>query len=99
MSSRALGFSRSSILFSFLLESILLALLGGILGSAASMCMGFVHFSMMNFASWSEIVFSFTPTTQTVTTALVFAGGMGILGGFFPAVRAMRVSPVPAMRE
>jgi putative ABC transport system permease protein len=96
---RALGFSRPSILFSFLLESILLALLGGLLGAAASMAMGFVHFSMMNFQSWSEVVFSFTPTPKIVVTALVFAGGMGILGGFFPAVRAMRVSPVPAMRE
>jgi putative ABC transport system permease protein len=96
---RALGFSRTSILFSFLAESILLALLGGVLGAAASMAMGFVQFSMLNFASWSEIVFTFTPTAQIVITALVFAAVMGVLGGFFPAIRAMRVSPVPAMRD
>jgi putative ABC transport system permease protein len=95
---RALGFSRSSILVSFLLESVALALLGGVVGVAAAMGMGAVKFSMMNFASWSEIVFSFDPTPKIIVTSLLFAAGMGVLGGFFPAVRAARVSPVTAMR-
>src|SRR5215472_10410809 len=95
---RALGFSRRSILTSFLLESILLAVAGGVLGAAAAVCMQFVRFSMMNFASWSEIVFSFDPTPQILARALAFAGFMGLAGGFFPAVRAARVSPVAAMR-
>ncbi len=95
---RALGFSRSSILFSFLLESISLAMLGGIVGVIASIGMGAVKFSMMNFSSWSEIVFSFDPTPKIIITALVFAAGMGLLGGFFPAIRAARISPVTAMR-
>lgn len=95
---RALGFSRTSILASFLLEAILLAVLGGAIGTAASMAMGMVHFSMVNFASWSEIVFSFDPTPRVLGTALVFACGMGLLGGFFPAVRAARTSPLKAIR-
>jgi len=95
---RALGFSRTSILGSFLLEAIVLALGGGILGAVASLGMGFVQFSMLNFASWSEIVFSFDPTAKIIFTSLLFAGGMGLIGGFFPAVRAARVSPVTAMR-
>lgn len=95
---RALGFSRGSILFSFLLESLALAMLGGIAGVAASLGMGLVKFSMMNFSSWSEIVFSFDPTPKIILTALMFAAGMGLLGGFFPAVRAARISPVTAMR-
>ncbi len=95
---RALGFSRTSILTSFLLESIALAMLGGVVGVLASLCMGMVKFSMMNFASWSEIVFSFDPTPQIILTSLLFAAGMGVLGGFFPALRAARVSPVVAMR-
>jgi putative ABC transport system permease protein len=53
---------------------------------------------MLNMNSWSEIVFSFTPTPKIIVTALVFAGGMGLLGGLLPAIRAMRTSPVPAMR-
>ncbi len=95
---RALGFSRASILFSFLLEAIMLSLIGGAVGGAASLLMGFVKFSMVNFASWSEIVFAFEPTPAILVRAVVFAGFMGIVGGFFPAVRAARVSPVEAMR-
>ncbi len=95
---RALGFSRASILSSFLVESILLALAGGAVGTLASIGMGFVKFSMMNFASWSEIVFTFDATPRVLGTALGFAGVMGLLGGLFPAIRASRVSPVAAMR-
>jgi putative ABC transport system permease protein len=95
---RALGFSRRSILLSFILESVLLALLGGAVGAAASLAMGFVKFSMMNFASWSEIVFSFDPTPKIIVTSLIFAGAMGLIGGFLPALRAAFVSPVTAMR-
>jgi putative ABC transport system permease protein len=95
---RALGFSRRSILLSFLIESMSLALFGGAIGVLASMLMKFVKFSMMNFASWSEVVFSFEPTPQVLITALVFAGTMGFAGGFFPAIRAARVSPIQAMR-
>jgi putative ABC transport system permease protein len=95
---RALGFSRTSVLISFLLEAVLLSALGGAIGAGASMAMGFVHFSMINFASWSEIVFSFDPTPQVIGTAIVFACGMGLFGGFFPAVRAAATSPLKAIR-
>lgn len=95
---RALGFSRTSILFAFLLESVALALLGGTVGALASTAMGLVSFSMVNFASFSELVFSFEPTPGIVLTSVAFAGVMGVFGGFLPAVRAARVSPVTAMR-
>jgi putative ABC transport system permease protein len=95
---RALGFSRTSILFSFLLESIILALLGGAFGAAAALAMRLVKFSMMNFSSWSEIVFTFEPTPGIIGFALFFAGMMGLVGGFLPAIRAAGVSPVVAMR-
>jgi putative ABC transport system permease protein len=95
---RALGFSKVAILFSFLLESIFLALLGGVLGAAASLAMGSVRFSMVNWASWSEVVFSFEPTPNIIVGAIVFATAMGLFGGFLPAIRAARVSPVDAMR-
>jgi putative ABC transport system permease protein len=57
-----------------------------------------VKLSFMNFASWSEIVFSFDPTPQVLINAMAFGLGMGLVGGFFPAVRAARVSPIEAMR-
>jgi len=95
---RALGFSRRSILFSFLMESIILALFGGAVGALAAMGMQFVKFSMMNFQSWSEVVFTFEPTPAIIFRSMFFALMMGLIGGFFPAVRAARVSPVVAMR-
>lgn len=96
---RALGFSRTTILFSFLLEAVLLALLGGVAGALASLCMGFVKFSMMNMTSWSEISFSFDPTPGILASAVLLGGVMGVLGGVFPAFRASRVSAVEAMRD
>jgi putative ABC transport system permease protein len=95
---RALGFSRTSVLISFVLEAMLLATVGGAVGAAASLSMGFVHFSMVNFASWSEIVFSLDPTPPIVATALVVSCAMGLVGGFLPAVRAARTSPLEAIR-
>jgi len=96
---RALGFGKISIMSSFLLESLLLALLGGAIGAGASLLMGFVSFSMVNFQSWSEIVFSFEPAPGIIVGALVFAGVMGLLGGFFPAVRAARMPLIKALKE
>jgi putative ABC transport system permease protein len=95
---RALGFSRTSILTAFLLEAVLLAVVGGVVGAVASMSMALVHPSMVNPASWSEIVFSFDPTPRVLLTAILFAGGMGLLGGLFPAARAARTSPLKAIR-
>ncbi len=95
---RALGFSRLAILTAFLLESSALAVAGGLVGTAASLGMGFVTFSMINFASWSEVTFSFTPTAGILVWSVVAGAAMGLLGGFFPAVRASRVSPIEAMR-
>jgi putative ABC transport system permease protein len=95
---RALGFSRLQILSSFLLESIALALLGGVIGAAASLLMGLKRITLMNNATWSELSFRFEPTPRILITAIVIAAVMGILGGFFPAIRAARINPVQAMR-
>lgn len=95
---RALGFSRTAILTSFLIEGIVLSALGGLVGAVASLGMGAVKFSMMNFASWSEMVFSFEPTPQVMGTALGAALMMGFVGGLLPAVKAAGVSPLAAMR-
>jgi putative ABC transport system permease protein len=95
---RALGFSRPAILFSFVLESAVLALIGGAVGLVFASLLGFAKVSMMNFATWQEVTFSFDPDPATLAVSLIAGATMGILGGFFPAVRASRVSPIEAMR-
>jgi putative ABC transport system permease protein len=96
---RALGFTRLQVLGSFLFESALLAVLGGAVGAVAALGMGFVKISMMNQSTWSEMVFSFDPTPDIVVGSVVAGALMGIAGGFLPAARAARVSPIAAMRE
>jgi len=95
---RALGFSRRSILTSFLLESIVLASIGGGVGALASIGLKFVKITMLNVGTWAEIVFAFEPTPDILIRSIILAGGMGVVGGFLPAVRAARVSPIEAMR-
>jgi putative ABC transport system permease protein len=95
---RALGFKRGAIMFSFLLESLFLALIGGAIGAGASMAMGLVSFSVMNFQSFSELVFRFEPTGSILVSAMIFAGVMGFLGGFAPAVSAARMPLIKALK-
>ena len=95
---RALGFSRFSILLSFLLEAVMLSIAGGLFGGLAALGLAFVEVPMMNMTTWSEVVFKFQPTTAVLITAIVAGGIMGTLGGFLPAIRAARTSPVKAMR-
>ncbi len=97
---RALGFSRFAILTSFLLESIVLAVVGGLLGVVAALGASVVigDVSMTNFSTWSEIVFRLQATPQILITAVVIGAVMGLVGGLFPAIRAARMSPITAMR-
>ena len=95
---RALGFSRRSILTSFLLESVVLSLIGGGVGALAAIALKFVKITMLNSGTWSEIVFGFEPTPEILVKAMVLAGFMGVVGGFLPAIRAARISPIEAMR-
>lgn len=95
---RALGFSRVSILFSFLLEAVVLAAIGGAFGLFGAFLLSFAEVSMMNFATFQEVTFGFDPNPVLLGAAFVFGAAMGVLGGFFPALRAASVSPVDAMR-
>jgi ABC-type lipoprotein release transport system permease subunit len=95
---RALGFQRRSVLAAFLVESIVLAVIGGILGVGLASLLSFTRVSTMNFASFSEIGFGFSLSVGVVAGALIFAVVMGVVGGFLPAVRAARLSIVNALR-
>ena len=96
---RALGFSRSGILFSFLIESSVLALAGGAVGVLGALFMGTVQFSMINFQTWSEMVFRFVPSSGILIESLIFAVIMGLIGGLRPAIKAAFTSPIEAMRQ
>ena len=95
---RALGFRRTSILATFLLEAVLLGVVGGIAGLMLASLMQFIHISTLNWQSFSELAFSFTLTPHIILTSMLFAVLMGVIGGFLPAVRAARLSIVDALR-
>ncbi|WP_137935848.1 FtsX-like permease family protein [Chitinivorax sp. B] len=96
---RALGFKRSSVLAAFMLESMSLALLGGVMGLLLASTLQFLSLSTTNFQTFSELAFSFELSTGIVFQSLFFALLMGLVGGFLPAVRAARMKIVDALRE
>ena len=95
---RALGFRQGSILWAFLLEALLLGLIGGAIGLALASFMQWVSFSTTNFQTFSELAFSFSLTVKIALQSMAFALGMGLLGGFLPAARAARLKIVDALR-
>lgn len=95
---RALGFRRRAVLAAFLLEALLLALAGGIVGLVAATFLQAITISTTNFQSFSELAFSFTLTPKIAAISLAFALAMGVAGGFLPAVRASRMKIVDALR-
>lgn len=95
---RALGFSRRSILSAFLIESLFLSLIGGLLGLLLASSLSFVQISTLNFSSFSEIAFKFSLSPQIIISSLIFALFMGFIGGFLPSIRAARLNIVNALR-
>jgi putative ABC transport system permease protein len=95
---RALGFRRRSVLTAFLVESVMLALVGGALGVGLAALLSFGRISVVNFQSFSEIGFGFALSVGVIRSALLFALVMGVIGGFLPAVRASRLNIVNALR-
>lgn len=96
---RALGFQRSSILTAFLLEALLLGLIGGVAGLVCASFMQLITISTMNWQTFSELAFSFTLTGDIVSKSLLFSVGMGLVGGVLPAIRASRLTIVDSLRE
>ncbi len=82
---RLLGFSRFSILSSFMLESLLLSVLGGILGCLLVLPLNGLEGRIGNFITFSETTFAFTLTPTYIAIGLAFAVVMGVMGGFIPA--------------
>ncbi len=95
---RALGFRRRSILLAFLLEAMLLGLLGGLAGVFAASFMQLLTISTVNWQTFSELAFSFTLTPGIAAKCLLFALFMGFIGGVLPAARASRMNIIEALR-
>jgi putative ABC transport system permease protein len=95
---RAIGFPRRRVLQTFLLESLLLSLSGGIVGLGIASFMQLLTISTMNWQTFSELAFTFTLTKTIVGQSLLFSLFMGFIGGFLPAVRAARMNIVEALR-
>jgi putative ABC transport system permease protein len=95
---RALGFRRSSILVAFLLESVLLAVVGGVAGLILASFLQAFTITTMNWQSFSQLAFGFDLTVHIVAVTLVFSIIMGLVGGFLPSVRAARLEIVDSLR-
>jgi putative ABC transport system permease protein len=95
---RALGFSRAAILVSFVIESTLLALVGGIIGCVLAVPANGMS-SAAGGANFAEVSFAFRITTPAVVTGLVLAVLMGLAGGVLPAWRAARLPITEALRS
>ena len=95
---RVIGFSRPSILTSFVLESLLLSLLGALVGILLMLPFNGMSTGMGNSTTFSETVFSLHMTLGVMLVAVAFALVMGLLGGFAPAWQAARQEILVALR-
>jgi len=96
---RSLGFSRRSILSSFVLESVLLAVAGGLLGCLLALPINGFSTASGQTPSFSEVAFAFQVTPDILESGIVFAMLMGLIGGLLPALRAARMPITTALRE
>jgi putative ABC transport system permease protein len=96
---RAIGFSRRSVLNSVLFESVLLSLLGGLVGCLLTLPFNGLSTGTANWATFSEITFSFRFGPLVLLRGVLMALIMGVFGGLFPAIRAVRMPIVSALRE
>jgi putative ABC transport system permease protein len=96
---RALGFGGPSVVFSFLIEALLISFVGGLLGCLAVLRLNGLTTSTINFQTFSNLAFAFMITPDLLGMGIAFALIMGILGGVFPAVRAASLPVAAALRE
>jgi putative ABC transport system permease protein len=96
---RALGFGGGSVILSFMFESLLISLIGGILGCIAVLPLNGFTAGTMNWQTFSHLAFAFRVTPGLLGAGIVFALFMGFVGGVLPAVRAARLQVAHALRE
>jgi putative ABC transport system permease protein len=97
---RALGFGAGAVVVALMIESLALALIGGVIGgSLAYFAFNGFHTSTMNFQSFSQVAFAFRVTPQLLLRGITWAAVIGLIGGLFPAIRAARLPVASALRE
>ena len=97
---RAIGFRSAPVVVSVLAESLVLSLVGGVLGAIAAY-FGFDGFqaATLNWQSFSQVAFKFAVTPKLLAIGISYAMIMGLIGGLFPAIRAARLPVTAALRE
>jgi putative ABC transport system permease protein len=97
---RALGFGSGAVVVSVMLESLVLALVGGAIGAgvAYGSLNGF-HTATLNWLSFSQVTFAFDVTPELLTRGITWATVIGLVGGLLPAIRAARMPVAAALRE
>lgn len=96
---QALGFGRRRVLVTFMFESVLLALAGGLFGLGLACLTPLMDFSVVNWASGQSLMFRFVPSLPSLGFGLAVGVGVGVVGGMFPALQASALTPVKAMRR
>jgi putative ABC transport system permease protein len=97
---RALGFGSGAVVVSLMIESVFLAVVGGLIGgSLAYLAFNDFHTSTMNFQSFSQVAFAFRVTPQLLLQGMAWATAIGLIGGLLPAIRAARLPITAALRE
>ena len=91
-----LGFQKREILISFLVEALLIAVIGGLLGSALGYSVN--GLSINSTLTSKAIAFAFMVDSTTLLIAMAFTILLGVLGGLLPALTAMRVDPLESLR-
>ncbi len=97
---RALGFSNGPVVISIMVESLCLALAGGMVGAgiACFLFNGF-HASTLNWQSYSQVAFTFAVTPSLIFQGILCAASIGFIGGLFPAMRAAHLPIVTGLRD
>jgi putative ABC transport system permease protein len=96
---RALGFGGPSVVFSFVVEALLIAGVGGVIGCIAVLPLNGLTTGAMNLQTFSHVAFAFKITPELLAKGVVFALTMGLVGGLLPAIRAARLPVATALRE
>ena len=97
---RALGFGSGPIVLSVMIESLVLAILGGSMGAAiAYVAFDGFQTSTINFQTFSQVAFAFAVTPQLLVASILWVAIIGLIGGLFPAIRAARLPIATALRE